>query len=223
MEKDLSSNFLNDIYNDSLAAFRKNYSCQHVLLNLSDTWRQHKECGKIPGILLADLSKAFDCLPHSLIISKLVAYGFDTNSVNLLTDYLSHRPQRVKTGGAVSPWSVILKGVPQGSIMGPVIFYIFMNNVFLSDLKGDIFNYADDTSVLVNGTSKDEVVNKLTESTKEIINWCNTNQMEANPAKFQAMIADETTPSTINITETETIYTEISVKLLSETPRCKSG
>ena len=214
MENDLSAQFLNDIYNDSLAAFRKNYSCQHVLLNLSDKWRHHKECSKIPGILLADLSKAFDCLPHSLITSKLAAYGFDTNSITLLTDYLSHRPQRVKTGGAVSPWSTILKGVPQGSIMGPVIFNLFMNDVFLNDLKGDIFNYADDTSVLVTGTTKDEVVNKLTECTKEIINWCNTNQMEANPAKFQAMIADESTPSTINITDSETIHTEISVKLL---------
>ena len=74
-----------------------------------------------------DLSKAFDCLPHDLIIEKLKAYGVSDSSCRLKASYLSNR---VKIGKVVSSWAKIIKGVPQGSILGPLIFNIFINDIF---------------------------------------------------------------------------------------------
>ena len=158
MEVQLNANWLETIYNDFLAAFRTGFSCQHVLLALCEKWRQINESKLIPGLLLADLSKAFDCLPHSLIVAKLQAYGIEEKSLVLLADYLSNRKQRVKVSGSASSWTQIMKGVPQGSIMGPIIFNIFMNDIFCAIKDGFVYNYADDNSVIVQGNSKNEVM-----------------------------------------------------------------
>ena len=81
------------------------------------------------------LSKAFDCLPHGLLRAKLNAYGLSAGAVDLLDNYLSNRQQRVKLGPATSNWESLFKGVPHGSILGPFIFYIFINYIFISSKK----------------------------------------------------------------------------------------
>ena len=84
--------------------------------------------GDIFGAVLTDLSKAFDCLPRDLIIAKLKAYGFDEPS--LMHSYLSGRKQRTKISNSYSPWEDITNGVPQGSILGPLLFNIFLCDMF---------------------------------------------------------------------------------------------
>ena len=81
-----------------------------------------------------DLSKAFDCLPHDLLIAKLEAYGFDIESLNIFISYLNQRKQFVNIKGTLSDILEILSGVPQGSILGPILFNIFINNVKLEKL-----------------------------------------------------------------------------------------
>ena len=77
-----------------------------------------------------DLSKAFDCLPRDLLIEKLRAYGLAPDAVSLLSSYLSDRVQQVRLGSHTSTWERIIKSVPQGSILGPLFFNVFINDIF---------------------------------------------------------------------------------------------
>ena len=91
-----------------------------------------------------DLSKAYDdCLPHDLLIAKLEAYGLDAVSRTLLKNYLTNRKQRTKVGSSYSDWFEFLRGIPQGSILGPLLFDIFIDNTFFEIQKSNISNFAD--------------------------------------------------------------------------------
>ena len=92
--------FLQQVYHPNLSAFRPGFSCQHVLIHLCERWRECLENHQTVGMLLIDLSKAFDCLPYSLTVAKLRAYGLSFEATTLLADYLSNRVQRVKIGSA---------------------------------------------------------------------------------------------------------------------------
>ena len=99
--------------------------------------------------LLTDFSKAFDCLSHNLLIAKLHAYGLDIDSLNILQDYLCNCKQRTKVDSFYSFWEEVLSGVPQGSILGPPLFNIFMCDLFLI-LKATYFTgSADDNTPFV--------------------------------------------------------------------------
>ena len=119
---------------------------QHCLSVMLDKWSKALDNGKIAGALLTDLSKAFNCLHHELLIAKLEAYGFDQSSLSFIYSYLSDRKQRTKVNNSYSSWSNIKSGVPQGSILCPLLFNIYLNYIFYFVSKCDIANYADDTT-----------------------------------------------------------------------------
>ena len=101
--------------------------------------------------LLMDLSQAFDCLPHDLIIAKLHAYGSDKASVRLMHSYLTDRYQRVKINNPYSLWSLIKHGVPQGSTLGPILFNIFLCDKFFMIDNIHIASYADNNTTFSSG------------------------------------------------------------------------
>jgi len=111
----LSSNF-NDVFNHMLSAFSPGFSCQTALLRVVEDWKIALDRGDHVAAILMDLSKAFDCIPHSLLVLKMRAYGLSDAATDLIYNYLSNRKQLVKIGDACSTWLEILKGVPQGSI-----------------------------------------------------------------------------------------------------------
>ena len=112
------------------SGWRIKYSTQHSLFNLLQNWQKYLDKSEIIGTILMDLSKAYDVLSHELLIAKLEAYGFSLNSLKLLYSYLSNRKQRVRIESIFSEWIGIVLGVPQGSILGPILFNIFINDMF---------------------------------------------------------------------------------------------
>ena len=135
------------------------------------------------GVLLTDLSKAFDCLVHDLLIAKLDAYGFDYLSLKLINSYLTGRRQRVRVNASYSEYAEIEHGVPQGSILGPELYNYNSNDLFLFMLLL-IANYADDNSPFCTESSIPRVIENLEADSKNLLSWIQYNWLKANPDKF---------------------------------------
>jgi hypothetical protein len=138
------TSYFQNILNSNVSAYRKCYNTQYVVLKAVEDWKMSLDANKVAGGICIDLSKAFDVIPHGLLLSKLYAYGCNLNTVNFFYNYLSNRSQRVKVDNERSPWMPIVKGVPQGSVLGPAMFNIFVNDIFSAVKHCSIYNYADD-------------------------------------------------------------------------------
>ena len=140
----MQNNFGN-IWSKYQCGFRKGYNAQHCLIALIEKWKQSVDNGGAFGALMIDLSKAFDCLPHELLIAKLDALGSDKKSIKLVHNYLSNRKQRVKINGSYSSSREILYGVSQDLIWTFAFQYFYTRYVlFLEDYE--VANYADDAT-----------------------------------------------------------------------------
>ena len=179
--------FFENILSPFLSAYRKGYSCQHVLLQLTEFWRKALDQGEAVGTIAMDLSKAFDSMPHGLLISKLYSYGVSEQACKIIMAYLCDRKQRVKILGCTSSVTTINKGVPQGSVLGPLLFNIFLNDLFFMKIKSKIANYADDNHIYNSNPCPESLQNILEIDTYCTMHWLKVNQMDANPTKFQCI------------------------------------
>ena len=113
-----------------------------------EEWRENLDNNFFVGVLLTDLSKAFDFIPHDLLIAKLSAYGLGSDSLCYIYSYLfKDRKQCVEINNTQSKFDTIISGVPQGSIFGPILFNIFFNDFFFFIPKAPVHNFADDNTL----------------------------------------------------------------------------
>ena len=211
--------YFKNYFNAYLSAFRPGYGCQSTLLRILEDWKQVLDDKKYVAAILMDLSKAFDCLPHDLLLLKLKYYGLSDSALKLIESYLTNRKQSVKLGTFKSDFQSILKGVPRGSILGPVLFNIFLNDIFHFIEHCILYNYADDNTVSCCDKNLEGLVYKLVKDSMQLIQWFLDNKMKANPEKFQAIAVGQHTRNeniTFNL-ENNVIICEESVKLLGVT------
>ena len=144
--QDKISDYIDTLLSDIISTYRKKYSTNSVLMKLIEDWKNNLDKKKYVGAVLMDLSKAFDCVPHDLLIAKLHAYKFDMETLILFYSYLKNRQQCVKINNVFSSFMVLVSGVPQGSILGPILFNIFINDL-VHFIKSDLGNFADDNTI----------------------------------------------------------------------------
>ena len=178
---------MSDKFSKYLAAFRKNHNTQRALLNMIENWKSNLDKGNKTGAAFVDLSKTFDTLDHFLLIAKLEAYGFDNLSLEFMKNYLTNRKQRCKFGNSFSVWRKITSGVPQGSVLGPLLFNIFINDIFLFAKNSTLCNCADDNAQFSCEKTFDQVINNLRTDFHTLKVWLFDNVLVFNPKKCHFM------------------------------------
>ena len=206
--------FFESKFSPQLTVFRKNHSTHNALLNIIEKWRHALDKGKKVGTIFMDLSKAFDTLNHNLLLAKLDAYGFSLNAIKFVQSYLSERFQRVNINNNFSEWCKIILGVPQGSILGPLLFNIFINDIFYFIQDAYICNFADDNSLYSIEDNLKEVKTILEKNFELLQGWFYENYMVLNPGKCHYLIINnDIINSSIELGE-KMLYAEAEQNLL---------
>ena len=173
-------------------AYQKNHSTTTCLYELVESAKQHIDQGYLVAIASLDLSKAFDSLSHNLILQKLLNMGLDGTAVHWVKSYLENRKQVVKFGRIKSDEETVESGVPQGSILGPLLFITCTDDIEDAMQDYQIFSYADDMQILVKGTSIKEIERKLEEAIKKANDYYNRNSLLNNATKTEIMLLGTT-------------------------------
>ena len=177
--------------------FRKSHSTETAAIELTVTLLQNLDNGEIPIAIFLDLSKAFDTLDHAILLKKLEHYGIQDTPLNWLTSYPSNRLQFVQMGDVLSDTLPISTGVPQGSILGPLLFLLYVNYNHLASNKFNAILYADDTTLVGplcsfkynrNINDNNNISNHINAELNEISEWLSCNKLYINAPKTKYML-----------------------------------
>ena len=142
------------------------------------------------GVFLTDSPEAFDCIDNNLLITKLSWYGVTHKSRKSIFSYLSYRTQQgVRLNNTYSRKSEVKYGVPQGSVLGPLLFNIDLIDLFLECEDGNITSYADETTRYSCAQDISSVISELQRIAKNIFDWCRNNHMKTNPEKCHVILS----------------------------------
>ena len=136
-----------------------------------------------------NLSKAFDTINRDILIAKLHAYSFDKNSLKLLLSYLKNRWHRTRINQYFSSWEELLQGVPQGSVLGPLLFNIYLNNLFYLTESTEVCNFADDTTFFACDENLNSLIKRLEHDSLLAIEWFQNNNMKLNQDKCHLLVS----------------------------------
>ena len=172
--------------------FRPARSCEHALLNAQNTLLDSLSKRQISLLLLIDFSKAFDMVEHSILLKKLEHYGIRGVALKWMESYLSNRKQFVTVNGSNSTTETIRYGVPQGSILGPLLFIIYINDIPEIAPFAKFILYADDANIILSGESIDIIVRDLYVLIENLTIWVKSNGLALNLKKTKYMIFSRT-------------------------------
>ena len=217
-ERDMYNQILSYIDNflsPYLFGYRKGYSTEQCLMVMLEQWKRALDGKGTAGAILTDLSKAFDCLNHNLLLAKMEAYGFDGSALKFIQNYLKGRKQRTKVNGSFSSMLELKFGVPQGSILGPLLFNLFLNDMFYFIKDTKMANYADDNTVYTIKNNIGDLLKTLENETSLILEWFRMNEMKPNDDKCHLIVCSH---DQFSVTlGNEKIETTHSVELLGVT------
>ena len=154
-----------------------------MILSLLERWKNVLDKKGYGGAVVMDLSKAFGMLNHDLLIAKLHAYGFSEESLQLIRSYLTNRWQRTKVNASFSNWTELLLGVPQGSVLGPLLF----NDLFYVAELTNVCNYANDTAFHACDSDICSLIKRLEHDSLLSVEWFESNYMKLNEDKCQVI------------------------------------
>ena len=176
-----------DLLHINQSGFRQNHSCQTALINLFDQWLHNINEDKFSGALFVDFAKAFDVIDHDLLYRKLLLYGVSDQCHQLITSFLTNRNQVVCMDKSKSVMQEIKYGVPQGSVLGPILFSIYVNDLplHIPDLCELV---CDDTTIHTSHHDLSSVFKSLQNCIDKLTKWSHFNHMSLNPHKTKLMI-----------------------------------
>ena len=172
------------------SAYRKNHSAQTALLKLTEDIFDTIDDSEVTLLVFLDFSKAFDTVNHKLLLAKLAILGFQENVCDWILSYLSGRQQMVKTDKDKSKWSSVLNGVPQGSILGPLLFTILVSDMRVTIWNGSYITYADDTNLYWESTVEaiNDTIKKANGVLQNISTYCDNTILKLNEDKCKFMV-----------------------------------
>jgi hypothetical protein len=177
----------NSLFSDKQYGFIKGRSTCLQPLKVVDDWVKSLEDGGQIDVIYTDFEKAFDKVPHQRLVSKLYTYGLDADLMNWIKGFLSLRTQRVKINGVISGFKPVLSGIPQGSVLGPLLFVIFINDLPLScSLLSELFLFADDAKLFKCIKNVDDF-NLLNKCCKDLFTWSENWLKKLNISKCKVL------------------------------------